>query len=183
MKAVALWNPGKISKYNYSTINIRGFLIFTQHNRNESVKVSIYISGLPDGLHGIHIHEKSMSEISDIDDANCCNLLGGHFNVGPKWAVDEPNGTRHGHHTGDLCMNISSVYGTVSHTYIDDKISLFEEDENCVLEKTVVIHEDEDDEGKGLYIEEEKNIQSLITGNAGARLACAEIRPILDPNF
>ena len=182
MKAVALWNPDKKSKYSFSLSKIKGYVLFTQ-NDSTTVKVNIFIEGLPDGNHGIHIHEKGVSHVSDLTSADCCDKLGGHFNVEESWSLTEPNGTRHGKHTGDLCLNINSKNGIATHTYFDDKISLDEEAENCILERSVVIHEDEDDLGKGLYYDEEKNIQSMISGNAGFRLACAEIRLIRDPKF
>ena len=75
------------------------------------------------------------------------------------------------------------VTTSVVNTYFDKKISLDKEEKNCVLGRSVVIHADEDDMGKGLYVEEDKNAQTLVTGNAGDRLACAEIRIIKDPNF
>lgn len=182
MKAIALWNPDKKSKYSFSLDKIRGFVSFTQ-NDNSIVKVNIFIEGLPDGNHGIHIHEKGVSQVYNLKSADCCDKLGGHFNIGESWTLTEPNGTRHGYHTGDMCFNIYSQNGVATYTYYDEKISLKEDDENCVLERSVVIHEGEDDCGKGLYVDEEKNIQSLISGNAGGRLACAEIRLVKDPTF
>lgn len=185
MKAVCIWSPGKKSKYSFSTIiNLKGFVIFSQDKPSDEVKVVIYINNLKDGFHGIHVHEKSMEEITDLNAANCCNQLGGHFNSGEeKWSCTTPHGTVHGMHTGDLCMNINSENGTAYFSYYDSKISLFNRNKNCILNKTVVIHEDEDDMGLGVYEDEDKNIETLITGNAGKRLACAEIRKILDPDF
>lgn len=182
MKATAIWSADKISKYSYSDQKISGYIIFTQ-TINDGVKVNIYIEGLSEGYHGIHIHEKAVSEIFNLESANCCELLGGHFNTTENWSLTEPNGTRHGEHTGDMCFNIFSQNGIVSYTYFDKKISLDKNLDNCILNKSVVIHSDKDDEGKGVYDIEEKNSLSLITGNAGDRIACAEIRLIKDPKF
>lgn len=182
MKAVAIWNPDKPSIYSSSIEKIRGYVLFTQ-TLHDGVKVNIFVEGLADGQHGIHIHEKGVSEIYNLESANCCELLGGHFNVGESWSLTNPNGTRHGEHTGDMCFNITSQDGLSSYTYFDNKISLDKDKENCVLDRSVVIHSDADDMGKGLYLEEEKNVQTLITGNAGDRLACAQIRLIKDPDF
>jgi len=181
MKAIALWDPNKKSKYNFTLENISGYVIFTQLESN--VKVNIFIQGLTEGKHGIHIHEKGVSEIFNIADADCCDKLGGHFNIENSWSLTDPHGIIHGQHTGDMCLNITSKNGVASCSYYDDKISLIEGDENCVVNRSVVIHEDEDDCGKGLYSSEEKNIKSLITGNSGSRLACAQIRVIKDENF
>ena len=181
MKAVALWDYNKLSKYSFSLLKVKGFVLFTQLEKD--VKVSIFIEGLPDGKHGIHIHEKGVSEVINFEDIDCCDKLGGHFNISESWGLTEPNGTKHGNHTGDLCLNINSIDGVASYTYIDEKISLREEDENCVLNRSVVIHEDEDDLGKGFYADEDKNVESLISGNSGKRICCAEIRLIKDKNF
>lgn len=180
MKAVALWNPNKKSPYSFSTEKIKGFVIFSQ--LENCVKVNIFIEGLTEGKHGIHIHEKGVKNVSNLDVKNCCEQLGGHFNIGNNWDLTDPNGVKHGLHTGDMCFNIVSENKVAFQTYYDYKISL-KEGENCVLNRSVVIHEQEDDLGKGLYIDDEKNIQSLITGNSGGRIACAEIRLILDENF
>lgn len=181
MKAVAIWDYNKLSKYSYSSLKIKGFVLFIQ--LENKVKVNIYIEGLPEGKHGIHIHEKAVSEVMDFDSSDCCDKLGGHFNVEEKWSLTEPNGTKHGSHTGDLCLNINSIDGIASYTYYDKKISLREEDENCILNRSVVIHENEDDLGQGFYSNEEKNIESLISGNAGKRICCGEIILIKDKNF
>jgi Cu-Zn family superoxide dismutase len=181
MKAVSIWSDKK-SKYSYRTSpNIRGFVFFNQDYKEEPVKVVIYITGLEDGLHGIHVHEKGMSSINEAS-VNCCDDLGGHFNVGEKWDLTEPRGTKHGNHTGDLCMNIMSSGGSASFTYYDDKISLFR-GENSIINKSVVVHKNEDDLGIGVYCDEERNINSLLNGNSGVRLCCSEIRKIEDPNF
>ena len=66
------------------------------------------------------------------------------------------------------------------HYFKTDKISLFPGTKECVLDRTLVIHEDEDDMGMGHYEEEDKIIESYITGNAGARIACGEIKSIKD---
>lgn len=181
MKAVALWDYNKLSKYSFSLIKVKGFVLFIQLEKN--VKVNIFIEGLPEGKHGIHIHEKGVSEVLNFNDIDCCDKLGGHFHVGEKWSLTEPNGIKHGFHAGDLCLNINSIDGVASYTYFDDKISLKEENENCILNRSIVVHENEDDLGKGLYESEEKNIESLISGNSGKRICCAEIREIKNKNF
>ena len=184
MKCVCLWNPGKRTNYSYSTIpSLRGFVFLNQEKPEEDVKVVIYINGLEDGLHGIHIHEKSMTDVKDLNATNCCDKLGGHFNVGSSWSLTDPHGTPHGSHTGDLCLNIRSKDRKAYFCYYDSKISLFEGDKRNVTNRTVVIHENEDDLGKGIYLEEDKNIASLVNGNAGKRVSCAEIRKIMDPDF
>ena len=183
MKALALWRKNKINKFSMSDVLLEGYVLFTQQSEKKQVEVLIYLEGLPEGNHGIHIHEKGFSAIRNFENAeDCCNKLGGHFNVGPIWSPENPRGTKHGDHNGDLCYNIFSHDGIAHKKFFTDKISLFDNEKN-IIGRSVVIHENEDDEGKGVYEDEEKNIQSFITGNAGKRLACAEIRKIDDSIF
>ena len=183
MKAIVLWKKSKKSPYSMSDVPLEGYTLFIQNKPEDEVEVLVYLEGLEDGNHGFHIHEKGFSAIHNCMDAtDCCKLLGGHFNVGPSWSLEEPHGTKHGDHNGDLCFNIFSENGVVSKKFYSSKISLFP-GEKSVINRSLVIHEDEDDEGKGQYEDEEKNIESLITGNAGKRIACGEIRKVDEKSF
>ncbi|CAG8551988.1 21820_t:CDS:2 [Racocetra persica] len=123
---------------------VNGTIIFTQEG--EEVKVDIDIKGLPAGnkLHGFHIHHY-----------NPRNLNHGDRNA----EADK-------RHVGDL-GNVKAVDGCVKEQIIDKIISL--EGEHSIVGRTVVVHEDEDDLGKGGHE------LSLTTGNAGKRLACGVI--------
>ena len=180
MKAAAFWNSNLKSKFSMSDVKLEGFVLFQQENIADKVKIKVYLDGLPDGKHGFHIHEKSMTVIKECNDAmDCCKQLGGHFSVEKPWSPDYPQGVRHGFHNGDLAFNIISENGISNHTFVVDNISLFKKEPSCILDRSLVIHADEDDMGLGGYEDEEKNIESLITGNAGARIACAEIKELL----
>ena len=185
MKAIVIWKRGgggqeSISRGSMSQDDsLDGFVLFDQISEDKPVSVSIYLNGLEDGKHGFHIHEKALigdmlSGDTTLEVIDCCNKLGGHFNVGDKWSSDNPMGTPHGKHTGDLCMNIHTEKGMVDTMFWDDKISLFGGN-NCIIGRSLVIHEDEDDLGKGVYEDEELNEKSKITGNAGNRVACGNI--------
>jgi Cu-Zn family superoxide dismutase len=181
MRAIVLWERGSKKHSSLSKDDaLDGFVLFYQRDQDHPVTVKLLLEGLPDGPHGFHIHEKGLEELELIDeDISCCDKLGGHFNVGEKWSSEIPSGTKHGHHTGDLCFNIISEDGKVEKTFIDHKISLFP-GENCVLKRGLVIHEDEDDHGVGVYEDDAKDIESRKTGNAGKRLACGDIVLLLD---
>lgn len=176
-KAIVLWNKDRNTKYSISDLPLEGFVLFTQETPTDIVKVSVYLEGLEDGEYGFHIHEKSMLCANFQNVQDCCNSLGGHFNVGVKWSPLEPRGTKHGNHTGDLCFNVVFEKGICNFTFTDEKISLYQQLENCVLDKSLVIHAERDDMGLVRYPEEdlEKNINRYITGNAGVRIACGEI--------
>jgi Cu-Zn family superoxide dismutase len=179
MKAIVLWERGSDRQESISEDDsVDGYVLFSQSRRDKPVTVKVYLHGLPDGAHGFHIHEKKLDVSTMFGTVqNCCDQLGGHFNTGPRWSPENPEGTMHGDHTGDLCMNIYVEEGEVDMIFTDAKISLFP-GENCIVDRSLVIHQNEDDLGKGIYEEEDKNNESKITGNAGKRIACGNINVI-----
>jgi superoxide dismutase, Cu-Zn family len=116
------------------------------------------MTGLPAGLHGIHIHQ--FGNLSD-----GCTSAGAHFN---------PLNQNHGgpdstvRHVGDLGNIESNGVATpaVINTY-DHLVTL--SGTNNVIGRSVVIHADPDDLGLG------GQSDSLTTGHAGARVACGVI--------
>ena len=181
-KAIVLWNKNVQNQYSMSDIPLEGFVFFKQKDEKSSVKVTVYLKGFEDGTYGFHVHEKSMDEIKDpcSDIHDCCSQLGGHFHVGEKWSPFNPNGTPHGDHTGDLCFNIHFENRVCDFSFDDTKISLYQDQPNNVVGRSIVIHEEEDDKGLVLYDEDTdenilKNINRLISGNAGNRIACGQI--------
>ena len=84
MISEVLWGEGE---KNMSIDNITGFVKFYQENIYEPVTVTVNIEGLPDGFHGFHVHEKAIEDFGD-DVMECCDKLGGHFNVGEKWSLE-----------------------------------------------------------------------------------------------
>ena len=180
MKAIVVWKIGVKGHDSISQDDsLDGFVLFSQTSDDSPVLVNIYLDGLSDGKHGFHIHEKCMtedmfSETSTHEVKDCCNKLGGHFNVGEKWSPDNPLGTPHGQHNGDLCMNLHFEQGMVQTKFWDDKISLYP-GEKCIVGRSLVIHENEDDLGQGIYDDENLENESKMTGNAGGRIACGNI--------
>ncbi|XP_073524417.1 superoxide dismutase [Cu-Zn] [Phyllobates terribilis] len=136
------------------TGNVTGVVHFNQDGGQVTVKGTI--TGLTDGLHGFHIHAYG-------DNTNGCVSAGPHFN---------PYGKTHGapeddvRHVGDL-GNITSKDGKADFEIKDKMISL--EGPNNIVGRTAVVHEKEDDLGKG------GDNESLVTGNAGGRLACGVV--------
>lgn len=89
---------------------------------------------------------------------------GAHFN---------PNGMTHGapeddvRHAGDLGNIVANAEGVAEATIVDAQIPL--SGPNAVIGRALVVHELEDDLGKGGHE------LSLTTGNAGGRLACGVV--------
>ncbi|KAM4045671.1 superoxide dismutase [Cu-Zn] B-like [Anomaloglossus baeobatrachus] len=137
------------------TGDVAGVVRFQQQENNE-VTVKGTITGLTDGLHGFHIHAFG-------DNTNGCISVGPHFNPHDKTHGAPSDEERH---VGDL-GNIRSSNGKAEFEIKDKRISL--KGPLSVIGRTVVVHENEDDLGKG------GNEESLVTGNAGRRLACGVI--------
>lgn len=135
--------------------NIYGFVLFAQ--KSNHTRVHIHLHGLDQKMHAIHVHE-----YGDLRDG--CKSLGGHYN---------PTHQHHGsimidpihRHAGDMINNIQpNKDGIVDVSYNDNLLVVKE-----IFGRSVVIHHGVDDLGLG------DNKESLITGNAGKRLACAII--------
>lgn len=137
---------------------ITGTITFKESNRSNNIIIDIKLSGLKPGKHGFHIHETG----NLLEDCSSCKS---HFN---------PFGSVHGgpnsikRHVGDLGNIIADTNGNVNMKIYDNQISLRNLQRN-ILGRSVVIHSDEDDLGKG------GNDESLKTGNAGSRIGCAVI--------
>lgn len=139
------------------TGNIKGIVKFTE--KENKVKIDLNIQGLPaNSLHGFHVHEAG-----DLTDK--CVSMCSHFN---------PYGSTHGcpgmsrRHVGDLGNIKTNHRGVAKYTFYDDVIRLRGTKRN-IIGRGLIIHEDEDDCGQG------GNAESLKTGNAGKRVACAVI--------
>lgn len=136
--------------------NVKGIVKFKAFYNKVKVMYEIY--GLTDGEHGFHVHE-----CGDLTDG--CSSACAHFN---------PDNTMHGgrkskiRHVGDL-GNIKSKKGISKGFFYDNIINLDYKHKNCIIGRAIVIHKDRDDLGKG------GNKESLITGNAGKRVACGVI--------
>jgi Cu-Zn family superoxide dismutase len=141
------------------TDTIKGTVKFTEDLINNQIKIELNITGLnPNSLHGFHVHEAG-----DLTDK--CTSMCAHFN---------PYGKTHGcpglteRHVGDLGNIKTNNKGEAKYTFYDNVIKL--RGTKCnIIGRGLIIHEDEDDCGQG------GNAESLKTGNAGKRIACAVI--------
>jgi Cu-Zn family superoxide dismutase len=135
---------------------VRGTVRFTEVK--EGVRIDVDIHGLKKGAHGFHVHE-----CGDMSDR--CESMCAHFN---------PYGMEHGgpgdkvRHVGDLGNIIADSKGVVRTSFVDNVIRLRGTKAN-IIGRGLIIHADEDDLGKG------GQADSLTTGHAGKRVACAVI--------
>jgi Cu-Zn family superoxide dismutase len=139
--------------------DIKGTVKFTEEIENSRIRVDLNITGLkPNSRHGFHVHEAG-----DLTDK--CTSMCAHFN--PFRKTHGCPGMKE-RHVGDLGNISSNEYGNAEYTFYDNMIMLRDTKSN-IIGRGLIIHADEDDCGKG------GNTESLKTGNAGKRIACAVI--------
>ena len=137
---------------------IKGTITFTEILQDHLVKIDVNISGLKkNGLHGFHVHESG-------DLSQKCESMCAHFN---------PYGKQHGcpgmkeRHVGDLGNLVTNNKGQAIYSFYDDIVKL--RGKCNIIGRGLIIHADGDDCGQG------GTPDSLKTGNAGKRIACAII--------
>lgn len=126
----------------------------------EGVYISFAVQGLPPGIKGFHIHEKGTCTPPDFGSA------GGHFNP-----YNREHGFKNlkGPHAGDLRNITIRDDGTMATVRLATQVTLVHDKKNSLLDKdgsALVIHEREDD-----YV-------TNPAGNAGARIACVELKAV-----
>lgn len=138
---------------------IKGYVKFYENMKENMVKIELSLNGLkPNSLHGFHVHEAG-----DLTDK--CTSMCAHFN---------PFNKNHGcpglkeRHVGDLGNIVTNSKGEAKYIFYDNIIKLRGNKSN-IIGRGLIIHADPDDCGKG------GDLESLKTGNAGKRIACAVI--------
>lgn len=142
----------------FSDAKVKGFVYFTEDLKNNLVRVDVNIIGLKkNSMHGFHVHEAG-----DLTDQ--CSTMCAHFN---------PYHRNHGcpgkkeRHVGDLGNLVTNANGAASYSFTDNMIKL--RGKANILGRGLIIHADPDDCGDGGFED------SLTTGHAGKRIACAII--------
>ncbi len=155
-------NLGATAALRDAAGEVRGEAQFEQAGMG--VRVTVQVSGLTPGMHGLHVHEFGRCT-PGVDPAENKVVpfggAGGHFDPGGSKNHDSPTaGNKYGH-GGDLPMLEVGADGTGKATFTTSKISLT--GMNGVLNRSIVIHAGMDD------------YKSDPSGKSGARERCGVI--------
>ncbi len=125
---------------------------------DNGVMMTLALSGLPQGTHGIHIHAVGKCEPPTFESA------GPHFNPTSK---EHGKLNPKGYHLGDLPNLEVGEDGNVDLNFLAEGLTLDKSAANSLLKgegTALVIHESEDD------------YKTDPAGNSGARIACGVIQ-------
>jgi len=138
---------------------ITGSVKFIEEQGNNLIQIDVSLTGLKkNSLHGFHVHESG-----DLSDK--CESMCAHFNPLKK---DHGCPGKKERHVGDLGNLKTDLKGNANYTFYDDVIRLKGTKYN-IIGRGLIIHADPDDCGEGGMPD------SLKTGHAGKRIACAVI--------
>lgn len=144
----------KFSMEPKSDSNVKGEVTFTQEGT--TVKMFATFSGLSEGEHAIHLHEKADCSSDD------GKSTGGHWNP-----THEPHGkwgATEGYHKGDIGNFTADADGNATLEFSTDQWCIGCDDENMnIVGKAVIVHQGVDD------------FTTQPTGDAGARISCTGI--------
>jgi superoxide dismutase, Cu-Zn family len=137
-----------------SDSNVKGDVSFTEQNGTVTMKAEF--SGLSEGEHAVHLHEKADCSAAD------GTSTGGHWNP-----TNEPHGKwgdETGYHKGDIGNLTADTEGNATVAFSTDQWCLNCGDETKnILGKAVIVHQGIDD------------FTSQPSGAAGARVSCTGI--------
>ncbi len=141
-----------------------GYATLEEISPKGPLKIHVHVEGFDtSGKHGFHIHRSGNTECG-------ANSLCDHYN---------PTNQNHGglnkdhSHIGDLGNIIANSKGVIDQTLVADRVRL--SGSRSVYGRSMIIHEDKDDLGKGGYED------SLTTGHSGKRILWGIIAVNNDP--
>jgi len=142
----------------FKTRSVKGEVLFT--DRKNGLHIEAFFTQLPPGEHGFHIHRTG-----DLRGEGC-KAACDHYHKGEKQNHGGPPSMKGERHTGDLGnVSLPQEDNTIrKYTYTLRDVTV-----DDLIGRSVIVHADEDDYGKGGFDD------SLKTGHAGARLVCAII--------
>ncbi|WP_394750542.1 superoxide dismutase family protein [Spongiimicrobium salis] len=144
----------KFSMESKSDSNVTGEVTFTE--KDGEVQMVAMLTGLTEGEHAIHIHEKA--DCSSADGKS----TGGHWN--PTFQPHAKWGAQGGYHKGDIGNFTADADGNAKIEFSTDEWCISCEDETKnIVGKGVIVHQGVDD------------FTSQPSGAAGKRVSCTGI--------
>lgn len=137
-----------------SDSNVMGEVTFTEDNGEVIMKATF--TGLSEGKHAIHLHEKADCSAAD------GTSTGGHWN--PTFQPHGKWGAKEGYHKGDIGNFYADAQGNATVDFKTDEWCIgCKDDTKNILGKAVIVHQGVDD------------YTSQPSGAAGTRIACTGI--------
>ena len=137
-----------------SESDVTGTVVFTESDG--MVNMTAKLSGLSEGTHAIHIHEKA--DCSSDDGTS----TGGHWN--PTMESHGKWGASEGYHKGDIGNFSTDTEGNGNITFATNEWCIGCDDEKKnIVGKAIIVHQGEDD------------FTSQPSGAAGSRVSCGGI--------
>lgn len=137
-----------------SDSNVMGEVTFTEDNGVVIMKATF--TGLSEGEHAIHLHEKADCSAAD------GTSTGGHWN--PTFQPHGKWGAKEGYHKGDIGNFYADAQGNATVDFKTDEWCIgCGDDTKNILGKAVIVHQGVDD------------YTSQPSGAAGTRIACTGI--------
>lgn len=137
-----------------SESNVNGIATFSQED--EEVAMVVSLTGLTEGEHAIHLHEKADCSSDD------GKSTGGHWN--PTFQAHGKWGAQEGYHKGDIGNFTADAEGKAVVEFMTDEWCIgCEDDTKNIVGKAIIVHQGVDD------------FTSQPSGAAGKRIACTGI--------
>ena len=133
-------------------------------NARGELVVTVKVSGLTPGMHGVHVHAKGSCTPGPDDKGKIVNFggAGGHFDPGMSHNHSSPTVSNKEGHGGDLPMVMVGADGRGSVTFTTERLSL--RGDTGVLGRSIVVHAKADD------------YKTNPAGASGPRELCGVIR-------
>ena len=144
----------EINLESKSESEVTGTVVFTESDG--MVNMTAKLSGLSEGTHAIHIHEKADCSADDGTSA------GGHWN--PTMESHGKWGASEGYHKGDIGNFEADAEGNGNITFATNEWCIgCDDDKKNIVGKAIIVHQGEDD------------FTSQPSGAAGSRVSCGGI--------
>ena len=144
----------EINLESKSESEVTGTVVFTESDG--MVNMTAKLSGLSEGTHAIHIHEKADCSADDGTSA------GGHWN--PTMESHGKWGASEGYHKGDIGNFEADADGNGNITFATNEWCIgCDDDKKNIVGKAIIVHQGEDD------------FTSQPSGAAGSRVSCGGI--------